>query len=558
MQISLAFGERIGSSVRRQRVSSRLPENTDTELVQRNQSGFNWSRGTRVVCLGSSPARRLRQLSSANRLDCINSLPPNLIYMSASATANKLVPILRAQGAQIVIAITHAREPSDLKLAEKAHPGLIDLILGGHDHFYGHHFVNNIHVLRSGTDFKQLSYIEARWKPDKSGWDFDIIRRDLTRTIPEDEAMARLVDNLTSSLRSKLEKPIGYTAVPLDGRFTTIRTRESNLGNFICDLMRHYYDADCALMGSGTIRGDQIYPPGVLLLKDMLNCFPFEDPVVVIRLKGKAILAALENGVSLVPALEGRHPQLSNIQFKYNPALPTGSRVMWVKIHNEDLDLDREYSMATRGYMTRGKDGYSSLRVVGDGGVAEEVVTEENGILMSMIVRQYFMSLKILGKWSRWSPSLHRHWGIVHERLHRDGRVHEPNHLKRGIKHKRTGTELLPAANGKTDVDGKPVDSDTDDEIMDHELETHAMDGADLGASMASLRSVDDQKIRERHIAKVFLRRWMAIVGIERSDVGMVHEHAESNLPHWTRGIAPRLEGRIIIHTGETGDGGDI
>ena len=551
MQFPLAFGERIGSSIRRQRVSSRVPENTDVELVQWNQGGFDWTRRTRVVCLGSSLARSFRELSLANRLDCINSLPPNLIYKSASTTANELAPILRAQGAQIVIAITHAREPSDLKLAEKAHPGLIDMILGGHDHFYAHHIVNNIHILRSGTDFKQLSYIEARRKPDECGWDFDIIRRDLMRTIPEDEVMARLVDSLTSSLRSKLEKPIGYTAVPLDGRFTTIRTRESNLGNFICDLMRHYYDADCALMGSGTIRGDQIYPPGVLLLKDMLNCFPFEDPVVVIRLKGKAILAALENGVSLVPALEGRHPQLSNIQFKYNPALPTGSRVMWVKIHNEDLDLDRDYTMATRGYMTRGKDGYSSLRVASDGGVAEEIVTEENGILISMILRQYFMSLKILGKWARWSPSLHRHWGIVHERLHKDGRVHEPNQLKRGIKHRRTGTELLPAANGKTDVDGKPVDSDTDDEIMDHEVDTQVMDGAGLGASMASLRGVDDQKSRERHIAKVFLRRWMEIVGIERSDVGMVHEHAEWNLPHWTRGIAPRLEGRIIVHTGE-------
>ncbi len=551
MQISLAFGECVGPSIRRRCVSSRLPENTHAELVQWHQSGFDWSRGTRVVCLGSSLATRSRQLILADRLDCINSLPPNLIYKSASATANELAPILRAQGAQIVIAITHAREPSDLKLAEKTNPGLIDLILGGHDHFYGHHYVNNTHILRSGTDFKQLSYIEARRKSIEPGWDFDIIRRDLTRAIPEDEAMAKLVDNLTSSLRSKLEKPIGYTVVPLDGRFTTIRTRESNLGNFICDLMRHYYDTDCALMGSGTIRGDQIYPPGVLLLKDMLDCFPFEDPVVVIRLKGKAILAALENGVSLVPALEGRHPQISNIQFKYNPALPTGSRVMWVKIHNEDLDLDRDYSMATRGYMSRGKDGYSSLRVASDGGVAEEIVTEENGILLSMILRQYFMSLKILGKWARWSPGLHRHWGIVHDNLHKGGRVHEPNQLRRGIKHKRTGTELMPAASAKTHVDGKSVDSDTDDEIMDHEVDTHVMDGASLGATMASLRSVDDQKSRERHIARVYIRRWMEIVGIERADVGMVNEHAEWNLPHWTRGIAPRLEGRIIIHTGE-------
>ena len=55
------------------------------------------------------------------------------------------------------------------------------------------------------------------------------------------------------------------------------------LGNFVCDLMRYYYTADCALMAAGTIRGDQIYPPGVIQLKDIMNCFPFEDPVVVLR-----------------------------------------------------------------------------------------------------------------------------------------------------------------------------------------------------------------------------------------------------------------------------------
>lgn len=119
------------------------------------------------------------------------------------------------------------------------------MILGGHDHFYAHHNVNDTHVLRSGTDFKQLSYIEARRKEnDQPGWDFDIIRRDITRAIPEDDATVKLVERLTSNLKSKLEKPIGYTVVPLDGRFTTVRTRESNLGNFVCDLMRLHYDAD--------------------------------------------------------------------------------------------------------------------------------------------------------------------------------------------------------------------------------------------------------------------------------------------------------------------------
>ena len=116
-------------------------------------------------------------------------------------------------------------------------------------------------------------------------------------------------------------------------------------------------------------------------------------------------------------------------------------------------------------------------------------------------------------------------WGIVHDSLHKGSKVHEPNQVRRGIKHKRTGTELMPAASGKTHVGGKPVDSDTKDEIMNHEVDTHAVDSADLIATTASFRSVH-QMSRKRHIAKVYVRRWMEVVGIERANVCMVNQHA--------------------------------
>ncbi|KAL8816741.1 MAG: hypothetical protein Q9191_008275 [Dirinaria sp. TL-2023a] len=483
---------------------------------------------TKTMMLESSNGIKIGLIGLAERewLDTINSLPPNLIYRSASETAKQLVPGLRAQGAEIIIALTHAREPSDVKLAEKTPPGLIDIVLGGHDHFYAHQLINSTHILRSGTDFKQLSYIEARRKPQGSvGWDFTIIRRDIVRSIPEDPDTVKLVGKLTSSLKNKLEKPIGYTAVPLDGRFTTVRTRESNLGNFVCDLMRHFYNTDCALMAGGTIRGDQIYPPGVLLLKDVLNCFPFEDPVVVLRVSGKAILSALENAVCLVPALEGRYPQVSNIQFCYNVRQAPGSRVSWAKIHHQPLDEEKHYVLATRGYMARGKDGFTSLLARSEGGAAAEIVSEENGILISMILRQYFMSLKVLGKWRRWGPSLHRHWDSVHKDLHADGKVREAGDLSKqhGVKHRRSGSVKEADATARM-VDGRLVDSDTEDE--DHDAEE---------------RSVTKKGSEERdmHVARWAVRRWMDMVGIHRQRVGMVETHADELMPLWTKGIAP-------------------
>ena len=291
-------------------------------------------------------------------LDTINSLPPNLVYKSASATAKELVPSLREAGAELIIAVSHQREPNDNKLAQNTPDGLIDIILGGHDHYYQHKIINSTHILRSGTDFKQLSYIEARRTASKK-WDFNITRRDIDSALPADSDMTKLVDKLIGGLSSKLDRPIGYSVAPLDARFSTVRLAESNYGNFVCDVMRSYYSGDCAIMAAGTVRGDQIYPPGVIKLKDLMSCFPFEDPVVVIKVTGKAIVEALENGVCKFPALEGRFPQVSRISFEFDPEAKAGSRVKWTKIGGESVDLEKKYVLVTRGYMVKGKGSFS-------------------------------------------------------------------------------------------------------------------------------------------------------------------------------------------------------
>lgn len=101
---------------------------------------------------------------------------------------------------------------------------------------------------------------------------------------------------------------------------------------------------------------------------------------------------------------------MSNIKYAFNPSRPVGSRILSVEIDGSPLDDNRIYVLATRGYMGRGKDGYRSLLVQPEGGECEEVVSEENGMLISAMLRQYFMSLTVLAKWKNWGPSLDRHW----------------------------------------------------------------------------------------------------------------------------------------------------
>ncbi|KAI5925195.1 flagellar associated protein [Camillea tinctor] len=471
-------------------------------------------------------------------LTTINSLPPDIIYKSASETAKELVPQLRAEGAEIVIAITHMREPNDNKLAEQT-DGIIDIILGGHDHYYNHSLINGTHVLRSGTDFKQLSYLEVRKKADGSGkWDVDITRRDVTSVIPPDEPTVKLVEKLTASLKATLQKPVGYTAAPLDARFRTVRLRECNIANWVCDIMRHYYSGECSLMASGTVRGDQIYPPGPILLKDIMNCFPFEDPVVVIRVKGQAIWDALENGLCLYPALEGRFPQVSNIRFEFDASKPTGSRIVSVAIGGEPIDLERKYVLVTRGYMARGKDGYDSLLIESEGGQAEEIVSEENGILISMMLRQYFMSLRVMGQWKYWGNNIGRHWNEVATKVSADHVQYDPTANPTPVtptsRPDLSGWEnWSPERIRQRKASAMPID-DSDSEEED-----------DVVQENQEIEEID----REMQIMRRVFTKWARIAGVEcqvADDLKMGEFEVD-----WTKAIAPRVEGRIICVGGE-------
>ncbi|KAF2493416.1 5'-nucleotidase [Lophium mytilinum] len=511
----------------------------------------------RTIMMTSSNGIKIGVIGLGERewLDTINSLPPNLIYKSATETARELVPGLRAQGAEIVVALTHQREPNDNKLAElTGEDGLIDVILGGHDHYYSHTLTKGTHVLRSGTDFKQLSYIEARKKADGSNkWDFEIVRRDIVSSIPRDPKTLELVDKLTRALKSKLEKPIGYTAAPLDARFTTVRTKESNLGNFVCDLMRYYYQADCCIMAAGTIRGDQIYPPGVLRLKDLMDCFPFEDPVVVIKVKGKAIVEALENGVGSYPSLEGRYPQISNIEIEVDYSRKPGSRVLSTKIGGEPADLEKEYVLATRGYMGRGKDGYTSLLIEEEGGSAIELVSEENGVLISTILRQYFMSLKVLGRWTMWGPSISRQWDAVHQGVQKSHPVHDP--IPPGSRVVDILQRKAKSASGRTTPGGRhPEGAETplnesdsefekdDDDHTAHSEDPHTTTTTSLRTAPTTLVS---KRQREQTLARKVMRKWWRLAKIPGSP-SVADELGEGEFTiNWTKAIAPRLEGRI-------------
>ena len=71
-------------------------------------------------------------------------------------------------------------------------------------------------------------------------------------------------------VEGKMSEVLGELHCTLDGRFSSVRTSETNLGNLVTDIMVAALNADCALLNSGTLRSDTQHPPGHFILRVIL------------------------------------------------------------------------------------------------------------------------------------------------------------------------------------------------------------------------------------------------------------------------------------------------
>lgn len=80
-------------------------------------------------------------------------------YESYVKSAKRWCKYLRNQGCELLIALTHMRTRNDLNLADKVDD--LDIILGGHDHDDEEHYLHDIYILKSGTDFREFSLLNV-------------------------------------------------------------------------------------------------------------------------------------------------------------------------------------------------------------------------------------------------------------------------------------------------------------------------------------------------------------------------------------------------------------
>jgi len=321
-------------------------------------------------------------LGRKNFPDTFNREVANLLeFHDPIATARELSRTLKTtQGADVVVAVTHQEDDEDLALLAGA-PEL-DVVIGGHTPGFdglrtrdgpapieeaanpGPVFVK---THRQGRTVGRLDLTMA--KPAVPGGAVTITRArahnlPVTEAVQGEPRVAALIEEFSRKMAVEGAVVIGRSLVTLHGEMTPVRTRETNLGNLLTDLVRAEFGTEVAVINSGQIR-DSI-PAGPVDLQRVLRVLPFNSSLVTFTVSGSQLLTALENSAGRLPTADGRFLQVSGLRVRFDAAAPAGSRVRAVTVGDRPLEPARRYSVATDAFLADGGDGYTVFAAAED------------------------------------------------------------------------------------------------------------------------------------------------------------------------------------------------
>jgi 5'-nucleotidase / UDP-sugar diphosphatase len=282
----------------------------------------------------------------------------NVDIQDPCATAARVMPKIRAAGAQVIVALTHLSMNEDKQLARCSG---VDVIIGGHEHTLLESLAGHAPIFKMTSDARELGRIDLninRSTGKLESIDWKVIP--VTEGIEDDASFAALKAKYGELLKT-LDQQVGRTDVQLDIKSEDVRTQETNMADFVADLYRQAVGADVALVNGGSIRADATIAPGVLTRRDVLSVVPFNNKIVKVRIAGAVLRAALEHGVASigVETQPGRFPQVSGIRFAYDATRKPGERVTEITVNGTPLVDKNFYTLAASAYMViNGGDGY--------------------------------------------------------------------------------------------------------------------------------------------------------------------------------------------------------
>ena len=312
---------------------------------------------------------------SALATDTVDTSSPgkDVLFQDEIESLTADVEALKAEGVDIVIALTHVGLAKDLEIAERV-PGL-DLVIGGHSHTLlsntqegaaGSYpmMVGDVPVVQAYAYSKYLGEITLTFDDDGNLVSAEGEPILLDASVEPDADIAARVAEMGAPIEEMKKQVVANSAAAIQGDRNVCRVQECEMGNLVADAMLARVadqGAQLAIANSGGLRAS--IDPGEVTMGEVLTVLPFQNTLSTFEISGQGVIDALENGVSQVEEVKGRFPQVAGMKFTWDPSVaPNEGRIVEVMVADGDgfvpIDPAATYLVVTNNYVRNGGDGY--------------------------------------------------------------------------------------------------------------------------------------------------------------------------------------------------------
>jgi 5'-nucleotidase len=278
----------------------------------------------------------------------------------ASHEVGKISNAYKNDDIDLTVLLTHIGFESDIELAKILKPEWgVDLIIGGHSHTILEQpkKVNDILITQAGVGSDQIGR-------------FDIVVDDDTNSIVEHKWELIPINSDLAEPDKKLQEYIDSFKDAVDRKYSTIicklakklthplREEETTLGNLVADAFAESAQSDISLIGSGSIRVEEMGP--VVTLKDFRACFPYDDFLNRYTVSGKR----LKQIFSYIMRLENRDGEgecyqvNSSVRAVYDDKAST---LKSLSVNGEPVEDDKLYTASIQGYHFNNSKDYLGI-----------------------------------------------------------------------------------------------------------------------------------------------------------------------------------------------------
>lgn len=226
------------------------------------------------------------------------------IDQDIEGVSRKMVALLKKQGADMIVALTHVGVEADMRLAKNVEG--IHAILGGHSHtlipvktivngpngwktLVGQQLAYTQYVGRL-----ELAVLKGALDVPNTSWKTLLV----TPEAGENPQVAKIATEYTSRFDKALGMPIGSFLNDADATKVLARGAECPLGSFIADAFRWKVKSDIGMINGGNVRGDKIYPAGTISYKTVLEINPYGNKLTRAYLTGEQLFELAEISAS--------------------------------------------------------------------------------------------------------------------------------------------------------------------------------------------------------------------------------------------------------------------